>query len=585
MNQTQAIKQLLYDYVSSGLVDRDPIRVLRLVSDEVIGIGMGEQGFVTSKKDVKEILEAGIREDDKAKYELEFERVEIQFINETTACVCAQIIIYRTDESVTTKSSLLQSLTVRLEGKKWLVCALHASPMLLSEESIEAYPLHYARNSLAYLKAELQTETFELVNQSIPGGIVCLRLEPPSFPLYFVNDSVLEYMGYTREEFYCLCKNGAIEMIHPIDRVKIRNLLDIALQSNDDIEARFRIIKKDGSSIWMVLRGRKSVDETGKDIMLGVMMDVTELILLQNELEEHTRALSISEERFRIALEKTTNIIFDYDLISGNIMHSSAPKKAHDFVTNICDASKTLIIGGTVMQESMEAFYGAFQAIQDGEGQAECVVKVKMTSGIEVWHKISITAVYDESGITVRAIGMIEDITRQKEAELALQEKAQRDPLTGVLNKAAAADKIKEQLQTLEGIQSGVFMMIDVDLFKNINDSYGHPFGDKVLQDAAAGICSRFRENDVVARFGGDEFAVFFMGFRSRCRIEQAAEEICDIFRNLFSPGTGENNPSCSIGVALCQGESKSFEQIYKEADEALYHAKKAGRNRYVIYQ
>lgn len=719
MDERERIKEVLVHFVYSGLVEHNANKFLQDVGDRVIGVGMGEQGMVTSKDEMRRIVETGQREEN-ATYDLDFERVEIQIHQGAFATVCARIIITKTSDGEVTKSGLMQSLTMVLQDGNWNVCALHASPILLSEESIEAYPLKFAENTLAHLRAELQSETFQLMNQSIAGGIMGCYPGGEKLPLYFINDSMLSYLGFTREEFEETFGEDLLRAIHPDDRQATRDAVLSSIESGVDYELHQRLVTKDGEYLWMVVRARMGKDESGRDVLLGVLVDVTELIRLQKELEEQTHALAVSEERFRIALEKTSNIIFDYDVISGNIMHSSAPKKSMDFLTNIQNMKDSLVIGGEIAGESIPALDESFRNIRSGENRAECVVKVRLATGKRVWNKISMTGIPDSEGKVVRAIGMIEDITKQKEAEIAyareeqyrqailadalasyvvnfskgefesshvnteicltpiegatydqvlydaatsrldeedrrlylqtfssanvleafksgktemkleylvynldgtttwmlttlrmifdtasneikgfmyvsdidrkkredleMMRKSECDPMTGVFNKSALAQRIREKLKTTEGIATGVFLMLDVDRFKTINDTCGHPFGDMVLMRTAKLLLEHFRESDVVGRLGGDEFCVFFSGMRSRKQMEHCVAGICKAMREILPPEETRVKLSVSVGVALCKGVGRSFEEIYKEADTALYSVKNHGRDGYAFY-
>lgn len=716
----QELRDLLDDYVRSGLIECDADHIVSLMADDIMGIGMGEQGFIDSAEQVHQIMRA-TRKNDNAQYDIEISHIEIRFPAENVGNICAKILVHCTVDGQTIHSGLMQSLTVKRVDGAWKIATLHASPIILSEESIEAYPLQFADSTLAHLRAELQSETINLVTESVAGGVLATAKEEGRFPIYFVNESMLSYLGYTKEEFYAKYEYDAWPIVHPDDRAELMEKLSTAIVAGQDFQGQFRVQKSDGDYLWMLERARASTDENGKEVLLGVYIDVTEMVTLQHELEEQTRALSISEERFRIALEKTSNIIFDYDIISGNIMHSSAPRKALDYVTSVNTIQDTLIIGGRVLPESADELDRAFDQMRGGAKQAECVVKVELATGRPVWNKISMTAVMDGAGHPVRAIGMIEDITRQKEVELAyvreeqyrhailadamasyivnftydkfenaqvrdpncvtiepgttysefledatrrrmsaderrlylnafssanimeafakeqpeisldyrvldvegkymwmrttirlfldaatgdkkgfmyvndidlkkreeleLTRKSERDPLTGLYNKAASEEKIRSMLQTEIGVQSGVFMMLDVDYFKDINDHYGHPFGDKVLSDAARALRERFRESDIVGRIGGDEFCVFFCGVRTKKNIEELAQTICEIFRRLYIPKEGLRTPSCSVGIARCTGTVKPFEQVYEEADAALYSVKRSRRGGYAFFE
>lgn len=719
MEKRKAIEDTLYGYLDAGLIQCNPEKILSYISDQIMGFGMGEQGFVSSKQEVFDIIKNTVKQERDVQYKVECPNITIHFQCDTVASVCASVMIQRIAENEITKSEIMQSLTMRLENEKWKITTLHASPMSLTEESIDAYPLKYAESVLTKLRSDIQKETFDLINQSISGGIMACFQTEEAFPLYFINDSMLDYLDYSREEFEEKFGKDTLDAIYSEDRYSLLQTIQEALELEKDFEVRHRMRKKDGSLCWMFLRGRGSINEDGKKVLIGIFIDITEMILLQQELEQQTKELSISEERFRIALEKTSNIIFDYDIISGNIIQSSVPKSSHGFMTNIQNVKETLIIGGKIDSEYLKDFQETFDAIQQGAKRASCIIKVQLITGKKIWNRISLTGIQDETGKMVRAIGMIEDITKQKEMEIAfaneeqyrrvlladasafyvinftkgifenckiyseecvyvapgdfyeesikknlplwfakqdqcrywdlfsidqvrkefargknefsmeyrilntggksvwmktslhlfkddeelkgflyvtnidkkkreeleLKRKSERDSLTGIYNKSTSMGRIRRQLKTYDGIQSGIFMMIDVDCFKKINDFYGHPFGDKILLKVARIISKWFqREEDTVGRLGGDEFCAFFCHIHSFKNAEEIAVSICREVKAILPVDTTKPGVSCSMGISLCSGIAKSFDQIYEEADQALYWVKRHGRDGYAFF-
>lgn len=746
MESTEKIKQVLYGYITAGLIDKDLGKFLSYLSDDVIGIGMGEQGFVSCKKDAERVFLTTMKKDVAGTYQLDIQNIIINFTTDYTANVCAAVYLKRLLDGKETTSAFMQSLSMVKQKEKWYICALHASPIMFSKESIEAYPLTFADNALANLRSTLQKDAFELVNQSLSGGILSNYItNEDRYPLYFANDSMIQMLGYTKEEFIKEMEYDSSIIIFPEDKKRVLSEVQNALKSNRTFSLYYRLIKKDKSVIWIIEHGKKTTSNENRDIILSVFTEITKIIEMQQALQEKTslleeqadelaaqneelfaqrqaleeqaKALEISEERFRLALEKTSNIIFDYDIISGNIMHSSTPKKIIT-LTSIKDAKNFLILGGTIIDKYMNDFEYAFEQIKKGVRHVNCVIKAKLETGKEVWNKISLTGVSDQNGIVLRAVGLIEDITQQKEAETAykreeqyrqvlfsdamavyvinfskgifedckimdnrcvfvasgenydsfirinsktriseqsrqkfintfsrvsimeafeagksevkleynclnsdgttmwmqtiirlvvdtavnekkgflyvidinerkqkeleLIRKSQTDPLTKLYNKEATEMLISEQLETAEAISAGTFMMIDIDHFKEINDTFGHPFGDKMLKEISNILSSNFRENDIISRLGGDEFGVFLSGISSKERIEKAAELLCEKFHSMSF-----RKPffiSCSIGISRCNGDIKTFEQLYREADLALYSVKENGRNGYAFY-
>ncbi|MEG0018547.1 MAG: GGDEF domain-containing protein, partial [Hydrogenoanaerobacterium sp.] len=130
-------------------------------------------------------------------------------------------------------------------------------------------------------------------------------------------------------------------------------------------------------------------------------------------------------------------------------------------------------------------------------------------------------------------------------------------------------------------------LMMDLDGFKRINDTYGHMAGDELLKLVASKMVLLFRASDIVARLGGDEFVVFLKDDHSEDHITVKAQELCDVLRGLKPKDASDDDVgiSASIGIAMVPRHGNVFDELYKKADSALYAAKRAGRDRYVVYE
>lgn len=848
MEEAQAqIERTMRRFLEAALLWQSEERTLAFLTNDIIGIGMGDQGAVASKEEVRALLQRGKKEQRGAAYVLELERAKTRFYPPEFGTFCAVVRIRCTQDGAVTRSGYMQSAALRRLDGRWKICQLHASPLSLSEESIEAYPLKFAESALAELRAELQPKALALLDHSISGGVVG-RYWETGFPVYFVNERMLSHLGHTRQSFWAETGGGFEQCIHPEDQAFVSETIENALREGDEFELRYRMRKRSGDVCWVIERGRKGAQDAGRTPLISVYVDITQTVVLQRTLAEKAaaleekneeletlannvpggvvtmrldsrmtilygnaffyrmygytqqqveeeldsewmnflpdgsarraldavldayekstshfefetqalqrggqllwalvrggfirtgsgtnvhcvmlditarkrmeQALRLSEERFRIALEKTTNIIFDYDVPSGTILHAG-PQKRFDVTMHLEDAPDSLLLGGKLLSDDRATFNATFEQIRAGAPQAQCVVRALRPDSGARWNRISMTGVTDEAGENVRAIGMVEDITRQKETELAylreeqyrqafladtlafyvinftqrcfesykvdsplcveplddhsydaalsravenrlygedkrkffalfsysnvlaafhrgetelkleyrcmlpsggakwmrstmrlmldaltndlkgfmyvididerkreelrLEYESQRDFLTGVYNKGAAEAKIRAALQVERNARYAAFLILDLDRFKEINDTYGHPVGDSLLAEAARKIRASFRESDVVGRFGGDEFCIFLTGVRSRADLEHIAEKLCCSFSTLL-PQQGAAALSCSVGIACCEGKRKSFEQLYQEADIALYRAKAAGRAGFAFY-
>lgn len=193
-----------------------------------------------------------------------------------------------------------------------------------------------------------------------------------------------------------------------------------------------------------------------------------------------------------------------------------------------------------------------------------------------LWCSLQIRFVY-ENGRPVAAIGKITDISSQKELEEKLVKQAQMDELTGIYNKSTAKRKITSLMAER---QSGYLFMIDIDNFKEINDTYGHAKGDEVLVGIGSILRDVFRREDVVGRIGGDEFVAYVC--REDGRSFNASERARLILERLhMSQKEWGAAVTASIGIASCPGDGEDYDALYMAADRAMYMAKQEGKDRF----
>lgn len=164
-----------------------------------------------------------------------------------------------------------------------------------------------------------------------------------------------------------------------------------------------------------------------------------------------------------------------------------------------------------------------------------------------------------------------------------LQVKADTDLLTGLNNKLASERRIKEYIAT-HGNEIALMFVLDIDNFKTINDTMGHAFGDEVLRSLGDQISVYFRSSDVIGRTGGDEFTVFLKNLKDDVLIQKEANKILTFFRGFKAGEYVKYAATASIGAAVFPRDGRDFETLYKAADQALYKAKKRGKNQLAFY-
>ncbi|MCR5301187.1 MAG: diguanylate cyclase [Lachnospiraceae bacterium] len=180
-------------------------------------------------------------------------------------------------------------------------------------------------------------------------------------------------------------------------------------------------------------------------------------------------------------------------------------------------------------------------------------------------------------------IYIINRVSFTKES-IELQNKAETDLLTELLNKISTENKIKDYLEGEGRDKTSMMCVLDIDNFKKINDTMGHAFGDEVLATLGKRIRTEFRVTDIIGRTGGDEFIIFLKDLKDDSVIEREANRVAGFFKD-FTVGTyTKYSPTASIGAAIFPRDGSDYESMYKAADTALYKAKKRGKNQLAFY-
>ena len=222
-----------------------------------------------------------------------------------------------------------------------------------------------------------------------------------------------------------------------------------------------------------------------------------------------------------------------------------------------------------------EAFLKVVRSREDGvhELYTECI------DGMSHWLRIALETVYDGDE-PAYALGRINVIDEERQEKDQLMERAQLDSLTHVFNSEACQTHVRASLSRMREGERGALLLIDIDYFKQINDTYGHMQGDEALGQIAGLLRSSFRADDIVGRPGGDEFLVYLPRIENREFLFNKCAALCSRARDL--PLAEGGRITISVGAALSRA-GDNYAALYQAADEALYDAKKAGRDQFAI--
>jgi diguanylate cyclase (GGDEF)-like protein/PAS domain S-box-containing protein len=348
-------------------------------------------------------------------------------------------------------------------------------------------------------------------------------------------------------------------------------------KGNYDVE--FRTIWPDQSVHWLWSKGRFYFDDNGNPYRVaGIVMEITN--------KKSAEALKKEQEgRYKLIFNNNLDGILQ-TTVDGTIL------AANPAASEMLGVEADLLVTKNRQEFTPldDTRYIDFQQQVTDRQKARSELTLCRSDGSRFEADVSCAIYNDYSGRAVQSY-VFRDITDRKQAEDKIHRLAFFDQLTGLGNRRYLIDRITElKDKSRKNVTSHSIFFIDLDRFKNVNDARGHAVGDDLLRMVATRIKSVLREQDIVARLGGDEFVVVGIGTTGTPEQVQfnavlLAEKIRAVLDEPFLIDSFSYRLSCSVGITLMRGDSKSADDLLREADTAMYRAKANGRNQIRFFE
>ena len=396
------------------------------------------------------------------------------------------------------------------------------------------------------------------------------------FTILRINDGFLNLLGYTHDELSSVFSNSYLSLIHPDDRQQVLNLTHQQMNEKGSVSNEYRVLCKDGSYRWIAESSYCAPEKSGV-VFFCMLNDITDLYETREDLR-------LSLDRHNIIMRQSKNVIFEWDKHTNALLFSAnwaeifgyPPLKMLDF--------SQMAGRGYVAPQNIDILRQMMAEIVQGASFLSRECQIKTIDGTPVWCRIQVTSQLDLNGQLLKIVGDIANIDVEKRMMDSLRQKAERDPLTGLYDKAAIQNLIEQHLEAVQSNEKCALLMIDIDDFKVVNNTMGHLFGDAVLSDLSASIQGETRSSDLVGRIGGDEFLVFLKNIPSAQTALQKSQRLLSAVQDLFREKKNKIAISCSIGISLFPAHGHNFRSLYQCADIALYQAKGKGKNTSCLY-
>jgi diguanylate cyclase (GGDEF)-like protein/PAS domain S-box-containing protein len=451
-----------------------------------------------------------------------------------------------------------------------------------SQLPVEAYPravrtgeehviVSIARDVSERLAAEETLRRFRVAMDNSADMIVLIDRTTMRF--VDVNETACRLLGYSREE---LLEMGPQDVL-PTSREELERAYDEFIATPSHIHGmRSQYRCKDGSTF--PFESTRHVLRSGDAyIIAAISRDISGRLASENALRE-------SEERFRSLTQLSTDIYWEQDdQFRFTSMSGTGSERVNALTLQSIIGKKRWEQNYVNMTADAWAEHIALLEVHKPFRDME-LCRLDET-GKKIWISISGEPVFDSSGVFRGYRGVGKDISERKQDEERIHFLANHDALTSLPNRAMFNDVLNLAIQNARRYKRNfAVLFIDLDRFKNINDTLGHEAGDRLLQEMGARLTQTVRASDVVARLGGDEFVVLVQEVSEAKQVEAVARKVLFTLVKPMVIQRQECRVTASIGICMFPAEAQDEHALMKNADIAMYRAKEDGKNTYKFY-
>ncbi len=456
----------------------------------------------------------------------------------------------------------------------------------LSEGARVSQELNKAQHSLAQTTLRLDREEtrlrifedqYRMVVEEVPA-VFYLAKDDLHGSRAFVSRQVDRYFGYSPAEW---TGDPAIwsKRLHPADRGRVLTEFARCLATGEAFDVEYRFFHHDGRELWVRDIGGPVLPPSPEaGMMRGFILDITDRKRVEDALRE--------ERNFAAKVLDTAGVLVVVLDLEGRIIRfNKACEKLSGY--GFAEVQDKAFWDLLVAPEELDKVRTDFAELRAGKTSPphfdSFFVGKDKTRHRVAWSNV---AVRDESNRVTQILATGVDITESRQLQERLKHDALHDTLTGLPNRALFVDRLRQCLKRSERRRDRFFavLFLDLDRFKNVNDSMGHLLGDKLLIETARRLETCVRPGDTVARLGGDEFTVLLEDVKDAADAIHVSGRIQELWKVPITLGGQDVYATASIGIAVSKQEYTRPEEILRDADTAMYRAKTLGRARFEVF-
>ncbi len=423
---------------------------------------------------------------------------------------------------------------------------------------------------------ELDRNILEAVLSETVAGVALVSPRSDGIKLEYTNNAFFSIFGYTREEYEFLDDKVRMSLFNKDDFIKVISHLNSNYTAGKTVQFECRVNKKGGEENRALFTATMlDPDIYGQNKFVCNIVDITDLKKLQLEIQSE-------RERYELVEEISDDIVFTYDVIKDTFDCSPKILNSLRRQTHIDNAIEHVTYGDVFDHRDVSSFIEAISNAFSGRRVNSFDARIINLHGDGIWYRMKFAAIYDDDGNALKFVGTMRNIDSEKKEKNRLISQAEKDNLSGFLNKISTGMKINEIVRD-SSVQKGMFILIDIDNFKQISE-ISIQKSDAFLKKFSENILLRFRSGDVLGRIGTDKFVIFVSGLTKDS--ETTVKKINDIADVCKTTSLAENLSTpvtCSIGVSFYPDCGTTYGELLEKANEALSKVKATGKNNFAF--
>ena len=403
----------------------------------------------------------------------------------------------------------------------------------------------------------------------------------------YVSSGAKKILGYDLDTWTDL--NSWKDMLHPDERERVASYCQTQTQDGKDHVMEYKMLKKNGETIWVIDVVTLTKDDENKPTKLnGFILDITDKKtaelkvkkdhqFLQTVIDSVPDPIMIIKEDYSVMLMNKKR---KENLKGRTFMDNNSPKcyEISHHRDTPCDGAE---------------HYCPLTHVLKNKTATKVLHNHKLDNGDDQYVELAASPLFDDEENCIGIIEAARDITEHihlthklQEQSKQLRHQAHHDYLTGLSNRALFMDRLEQTIKDAKRNNTkAALFFLDLDHFKEINDTFGHKIGDEVLKEVSNRLTKSVRENDVLSRLGGDEFTIIMKDAHSNDDITTLANKIKSSFEAPLMINSHILNLSTSIGISIYPNQGESAEDLLQYADIAMYVAKTNGKNTFEFYK